>query len=141
MSSTRSVVTVSSSAMLIGYRIVKSRQEMSEPEVLTKRKKQSAQVDTGGGAGVAIVFAPAYESIRRSKRPSREKADLTAEVQEIEAAIAAPQVDESWLARRLRALKKMAPDIAEVALAGLSGLAAVVSETVKKIAARVKEEK
>jgi len=133
----------------------------------TKKQKKSAPVDTGGGAyvgggvntgggdfvgrdqkttvhiggaGTAVIFAPAYEAIRRSQRSAQEKADLTAEVQEIEAAVAEPQVDEPWLARRLRALKKMAPDIAEVLLAGLGGPAAAASEAVKKIAARVKED-
>lgn len=94
----------------------------------------------GGAGDLSVVFAPVYEAIRRSPRPQQDKDDLTAEVQEIEAAVAAPQPDESWLARRLRNLKKMAPDIAEVALAALSGPGAVVSAAVRKIAARAKGE-
>ncbi|MCS7011368.1 MAG: hypothetical protein NZL98_08360, partial [Anaerolineales bacterium] len=86
------------------------------------------------------LFLPVYDAISRSARSSQDKADLTAEVQEIEAAIAQPQVDESWLARRLRNLKKMAPDIAEIVLAALSGPGAVISTTVKKIAERAQAE-
>ena len=76
------------------------------------------------------IFAPVYEAIAHSDRPAQEKDDLRAEVQEIEAAVQQPQVDEGWLARRLRTLKRMAPDIAEVLLAGLTGPQAVVTETV-----------
>ncbi len=86
------------------------------------------------------LFAPIYRQIAESARSAREKADLTAEVQEIESAIARPSVDESWLARRLRNLKRMAPDIADVALASLSGPGAVISEAVRKVAARVRAE-
>ena len=85
------------------------------------------------------VFAPVYRAIEQSNRSAQEKADLRAEVEEIEAAIQQPQVDEGWLGRRLRNLQRMAPDIAGVLLAGLSGPQAVVAEVVKKIAARVKE--
>lgn len=92
----------------------------------------------GGAVNISAVFAPVYEAIRRSPLPAQEQADLTAEVQEIEAAVAQPQVDEAWLARRLRNLKKMAPNIAEVVLAALGGPGAVISAAVKNIAARVK---
>jgi len=91
------------------------------------------------GGDLQQIFAPVYQAIERSERPAQEKADLTAEVQEIAQALQQPQVDESWLARRLRNLKRMAPDIAGVLLAGLSGPQAVVAETVRKIAAKVKE--
>ncbi len=91
------------------------------------------------GGDLEQIFAPVYQAIERSERPTQEKADLTAEVQEIAQAVQQPQVNESWLARRLRNLKRMAPDIAGVLLAGLSGPQAVVAETVRKIAAKVKE--
>ncbi|NPA92801.1 MAG: hypothetical protein GXO56_03875 [Chloroflexi bacterium] len=86
------------------------------------------------------IFAPVYEAIARADRPAQEKDDLRAEVQEIEAAVQQPQVEEGWLGRRLRNLKRMAPDIAEVLLAGLTGPQAVVSETVRKIAAKARAE-
>ena len=91
------------------------------------------------GGDLQQIFAPVYQAIERSERPAQEKADLTAEVQEIAQALQQPQVDESWMARRLRNLKRMAPDIAGVLLAGLSGPPAVMAETVRKIAAKVKE--
>jgi len=91
-------------------------------------------------AALEAVFAPVYQAIETSARPAGEKADLTADVREIQEAVAAPEVDASWLGRRLRNLKRMAPDIAEVLLAGLSGPQAVVSETVRKIAAKARAE-
>ncbi len=86
------------------------------------------------------VFAPVYQAIAQSDRSAPAKADLQADVKEIEEAVRRPQVDENWLGRRLRNLKRMAPDVAGVLLAGLSGPQAVVAETVKKIAARVRQE-
>ena len=85
-------------------------------------------------------FAPVYQAIADSARPAQEKEDLQAEVQEIETAAQKPDVDERWLSRRLRTLKRMAPDIAKVLLAGLGGPQAVVAETVKQIAARMQAE-
>ena len=91
-------------------------------------------------AALEAIFAPVYAAIQASPRPAVEKDDLTAEVRDIQQAAAQPEVDASWLGRRLRNLKRMAPDIAEVLLAGLSGPQAVVSETVRKIAAKARAE-
>ena len=100
---------------------------------------------TGDGNTVNLgelrqVFAPVYRAIEQSSRSASAKADLRADVQEIEAAARQPQPDEGWLGRRLRNLKHMAPDIAEVLLSALISPQAVVAETVKKIAARVHHE-
>jgi len=87
------------------------------------------------------VFAPVYQAIEQSARPVQDKEDLKAEYQEIEKEVAKGQsADESWLARRLRNLKRMAPDIADVALAALAGPGAAVAVVVKQVAERVKAE-
>lgn len=81
------------------------------------------------------VFAPVYTAIQQAVLPAQEKEDITAEVREIETAIVKSEpVDEPWLARKLRALKKMAPEIAEVALAALGGPGAAAGAIVKKVA-------
>lgn len=87
----------------------------------------------------AEIFAPVYRAIEGSGRPAQEQADLKTELKEIETAIGgrAP-VDESWLAGKLRILKRMAPDIAEVALAALAGPAAAGSAILKKVAEQLK---
>lgn len=86
------------------------------------------------------VFAPVYHAIQQAAIQRQEKEDLTAEVKEIETAIVEGKVEEPWLARRLRNLKKMAPDIAEVALAALGGPGAAAGAIVKQVAEKVKAE-
>jgi hypothetical protein len=86
------------------------------------------------------IFAPVYHAIQGSGRPEQDKQDLTAEVKEIETAIVEGEIEETWLARRLRSLKKMAPEIAEVAFAALGGPGAVAGTIVKKMAEKVKNE-
>jgi len=132
----------------------------------TKKQHQPGPVDTGGGAyiggsvntgggdfvgrdknittgsttNIQNIFAPVYTAIQQAVLPPQEKDDLTAEVKEIENAIVDGEVDEPWLARKLRALKKMAPDIAEVALAALGGPGAAAGAIVKKVAEKVQAE-
>ena len=89
---------------------------------------------------VIVSFKPVYQAIENSKRAPAEKADLAADVKEIEDIVQAGTVDESFLTRRLRNLKRMAPDIADVAFAALAGPGAAVSAIAKNIAERVKAE-
>ncbi len=85
------------------------------------------------------VFAPVYKAIQQSKLPAQDKVDVKAEVEEIEAEVVKGElVDETFLGRRLRSLKRMAPEIGEVALAALSGPGAAVAAIVKKVAGKVK---
>lgn len=89
---------------------------------------------------VENIFAPVYHAIQSSSRPEQDKQDLTAEVKEIETAIVEGEIEEPWLARRLRNLKKMAPEIAEVAFAALGGPGAALGAIVKQVAEKVKNE-
>ena len=87
------------------------------------------------------VFAPIYRAIEQTTLPTQEKADLKTDIQEIEAEVVKGElVDESFLSRRLRNLKRMAPQIAEVAFAALAGPGAAVAVIVKQVAERVKSE-
>jgi hypothetical protein len=87
------------------------------------------------------TFVPVYHAIQESQRTPAEKTDLTADVKEIEAQVVQGElVDESFLARRLRNMKRMAPDIAEVIFAALAGPGAVVGTVVKKLAEQVQKE-
>jgi hypothetical protein len=113
-------------------------------------------VDTGGGdfvgrdqvntAGlsaeeVAALFERMYATIEARPNTSPEdKADLKAEVQEIEVEVKkGDEADETFLARRLRNLKRMAPDILDVVVATLANPAAGFSAVVNKVAQRLKE--
>ena len=87
------------------------------------------------------IFKPIYRAIEKSSRDEAEKADLVADVNDIESEIAkGEQANESFLARRLRNLKKSAPDIAEVALSALAGPGPAISTIVKKVAEKIKAE-
>jgi len=86
-------------------------------------------------------FEPIYEAIEASSRDATEKQDLIAEVDEIKDEVAkGDDANESFLSRRLRNLKKMAPDIAEVALSALAGPGAAISTIVTKVAKKIKGE-
>ena len=85
------------------------------------------------------LFKSIYHAIEESPREDSEKSDLVAGVGEIENEVAkGDQANESFLSRRLRNLKKTAPDIADVALAALTGPAAAISTIVKKVAKKIK---
>jgi uncharacterized protein (UPF0335 family) len=86
-----------------------------------------------------ILFSPIYRHIDRSERLPQEKADLATEVQEVEMEVQKGEAaNEDFLSRRLRALKRMAPDIGELLLSALSGPGAVISTLVRKVAKKVK---
>jgi internalin A len=86
-------------------------------------------------------FNRIYRKIERSSRTEAEKKKLTTQVKEIEQEVAkGDQASESFLSRRLRNLKKMAPDIADVALSALTGPGMAISMIVKKVAKKIKDE-
>jgi len=87
------------------------------------------------------VFKSIYHAIDESKRDDTEKQDLVAEIDEIQDEVAkGDDANESFLSRRLRNLKKMAPDIAEVALSALTGPSAAFGIIVKNVAKKIKDE-
>lgn len=87
------------------------------------------------------IFATAFTAINRSARTLEDKEDLRAEIQEIETAInQLSSIDEIWLARRLRHLEKIAPDIAGIALSTLTSPNITVATAVKEVALKVKRE-
>jgi len=93
------------------------------------------------GGSTQNIFAPVYQAIQSASLPAQQKEDLSAEVEEIEGQIVKSEaVDESFLARRLRGVKRMAPDIFEILLAALNGPGAVVNAVARKVAERVQAE-
>jgi len=142
-----------------GNRLVKInvRKLLSGIESETKRKENPGSVTNiyvGGNVGGNIVvgdenivenmktfFKSIYEAIEKSSRNETEKQDITTAVNDIQNEINnGDRVDESFLSNRLRNLKKMAPDIAEVALTTLANPAAGVAMIVQKIAKKIKDE-
>lgn len=112
-------------------------------------------VSTGGGdfvgrdqakttglsaADIARMFEQIYALIEaRPDIGSEDKADLKTDVQELQAEVKkGDQADETFLSRRLRNIKRMAPDILEVVLATLTGPAAGLSQVAARVARRMK---
>jgi hypothetical protein len=69
-----------------------------------------------------------------------EKEDIKAELQEVQTALEEPKPDETFIARRLRNIKRMAPEIVEVAFETLKNPIGGVAEVVKRIAAKMAED-
>jgi len=69
-----------------------------------------------------------------------DKQDVKAELQEVQTALAEPKPDETFIARRLRNVKRMAPEIVEVAFETLKNPISGVAEVIKRIAKRAAEE-
>lgn len=85
-------------------------------------------------------FLPIYQAIEEKKdlKPDA-KADLKAEVQEVEAEVKkGEKADEAFLARRLRNIRRIAPDILDVVTATLTNPAAGFSLIARKVAEKAK---
>lgn len=96
------------------------------------------------GKELAQVFAPIYHQIEaKADLSPQDKADLRTEVDEIKAAVEGKtdpaEIDDSFLARRLRNIQRMAPDIIEVIATTVVNPAAGLGLVGAKIAARAKE--
>jgi hypothetical protein len=87
------------------------------------------------------LLEPAYRKIEQSGLSKQEKQDLKSEILDIENEInKGDSADDSFLARRLRVLKKMAPDIADVVFASLTSPSVAVAMVIKKVVEKVKAE-
>ncbi|MBN2171594.1 MAG: hypothetical protein JW819_09785, partial [Candidatus Krumholzibacteriota bacterium] len=91
---------------------------------------------------VARAFATLYAAVEaRPDTPAADKADLRSDLKEIEAEVAKGEsADESFLARRLRNVRRMAPDILEVALTTMLNPLSGLGKVAERVAARMREE-
>lgn len=85
----------------------------------------------------AVIYRAVDESA--SLKPA-EKEDVKAELQETQTELANPQPDEMFLARRFRNVKRMAPEIVEVAFETLKNPVSGVAEVIKRIAKKAAED-
>jgi hypothetical protein len=69
-----------------------------------------------------------------------EKEDAKAELQEIQAELEEPKPDENFLVRHFRNLKRMAPDIVEVAFETLKNPVSGVATVIQKVAKKMEEQ-
>jgi hypothetical protein len=90
---------------------------------------------------IAPLFQNIYHYVDTHPRlQAGKKQDARDELKEIETALEEPKPDESFIARRFRNLKRMSPDIVEVAFETLKNPIGGVAEVIKRIAKKVAEE-
>jgi hypothetical protein len=93
----------------------------------------------------SVNVAPLFQSIYQyvdthPKLQAGKKQDAKEELKEIETALEEPKPDENFILRRFRNLKRMAPEIVEVALETLKNPIGGVAEIIKRIAKKMAEE-
>ncbi len=93
----------------------------------------------------SINIAPLFETIyhfveTHPKLQPSKKQDAKEELQEIQTALEEPKPDENFIARRFRNIKRMAPEIVEVAFETLKNPVGGVAEVIKRIAKKMAED-
>ncbi|MDO9301439.1 MAG: hypothetical protein Q7T89_08645 [Anaerolineales bacterium] len=93
----------------------------------------------------SINIAPLFQTIyhyvdTHPKLQAGKKQDAKEELKEIETALEESKPDENFIARRFRNLKRMAPEIVEVAFETLKNPVGGVAEVIKRIAKKMTEE-
>jgi len=88
------------------------------------------------------VFENIYRRVdEQSALTPAKKEDIKAELAEVKTALEQPQPDEGFLARRMRSLQNMAPDIVDVTIELLKNPLTGVAEIIKKVAQKIKDSK
>jgi hypothetical protein len=93
----------------------------------------------------SINIAPLFQTIyhfvdTHPKLQAAKKQDAKEELKEIETALEEQEPDENFIARRFRNLKRMAPEMVEVAFETLKNPVGGVAEVIKRIAKKMTEE-
>ena len=127
---------------------------------MAQKNKRTGSVSAGNGSIViggdvagsnislinySVELVPLFEIIEKTvdksdKLTPADKKDVKAELQEIQTALAKPQPDETFLARRFRNIRRMAPEIVEVAFETLKNPMGGVAEVIKRVAAKMAED-
>ena len=96
---------------------------------------------TNTSTNISPLFDEIYQKLDIQKDLSPDvKRDVKEELGEIKSALESSEPDESFLTRRFRNLKRMAPDIAEVAIETLKNPVSGVVEVIKKVSKRMAED-
>lgn len=93
----------------------------------------------------SINIAPLFQTIyhfveTHPKLQPEKKQDVKDELQEIQTALEEPKPDESFITRRFRNIKRMAPEIVEVAFETLKNPIGGVAEVIKRISKKMAED-
>ena len=127
---------------------------------MAEKKKNGSNVSAGSGSIVIggdvngsnlslfnhnVEFKPLFQLIEKEvdkndKLSPADKEDVKAELQEIQTALEESEPNETFLARRFRNIKRMAPEIVEVAFETLKNPIGGVAEVIKRVAAKMAED-
>jgi hypothetical protein len=93
----------------------------------------------------SVNIAPLFETIyhfveTHPKLQAGKKQDAIEELKEIQAALEEPKPDENFITRRFRNLKRMAPEIVEIAFETLKNPVGGVAEIIKRISKKMAED-
>ncbi len=90
---------------------------------------------------ISVMFDQINQTLSANQNIQPEdKKEVQADLKEMQAELEKDEPDETFLARRYRNLKKMAPDIAAVALETLKNPLGGVAELITRVAKKVSEE-
>lgn len=90
---------------------------------------------------ISVMFDEIQQKLSANQAiPSAEKKEVEADLKEMQVELAKEAPDETFLSRRYRNIKKMAPDIAAVALETLKNPLGGVAEIITRVAKKVAEE-
>jgi DNA-directed RNA polymerase subunit F len=109
---------------------------------------QGSNIILGNGNQVSnqsVNLAPLFETIynfvdKHPKLQPEKKQDVKEELKEIETALEEQKPDENFITRRFRNLKRMSPEIVEVAFETLKNPVGGVAEVIKRIAKKMADE-
>jgi len=93
-------------------------------------------------AAIARAFRDLYAAVeQKPDLPPQDRADLQSELQELESEVVKGETaDERFVARRLRNIQRMAPDILEVVTATLTNPLLGIGTVARKVAERMRQE-
>lgn len=126
----------------------KSRLNAGSSSVVIGGNVQGSNIMLGNNNSVSnqnINIAPLFQTIynivdAHPKLQGGKKQDVKEELAEIKTALEEPKPDENFIARRFRNIKRMSPEIVEVAIKTLQNPIGGVAEVVKRIAKKMAED-
>lgn len=126
----------------------KNRSNSGEGSVVVGGNVQGSNIVVGNNNTVSnqsINIAPLFRTIHdfvdaHPKLQAGKKQDAKDELNEIQAALEEPKPDEGFIARRFRNIKRMAPEIVEVAFETLKNPIGGVAEIIKRISKKMAED-
>lgn len=90
---------------------------------------------------IASLFDKIHDVVdQQAELKPAEKEDVNAELQEIHSELEKPEPDEGFLARRFRNIKRMSPEIVEVAIETLKNPVSGVVEIIKRVSKRMAQD-